>query len=156
MSDRNDVFVSPRISKKALNAFLAHFKAGADELLSSLKARGIKLCLASATAMPAIRYALECHGLLKYFDLILSCVDIGVGKDRPDIYLSAAQGMGLSPDEICVFEDSYVALETAKSVGFKTVGIFDRYNFCQDRLEMASDIYLPEGHSLSELIDIIM
>ena len=32
MSDRNDFYVSPRISKKALNAFLAHFTAGADEL----------------------------------------------------------------------------------------------------------------------------
>ncbi len=32
MSNRNDCFVSPRISGKALNAFLAHFRAGADEL----------------------------------------------------------------------------------------------------------------------------
>ena len=32
MSNRNDIYVSPRISKKALNAFLANFKAGADEL----------------------------------------------------------------------------------------------------------------------------
>ena len=131
---------------------VAKIKLGADELLSYLKSQNIKLCLASATSMPEIKHALSCHGLLKYFDIVLSCVDIGVGKDRPDIYLEATEKMGISPEDICVFEDSYVALETAKKVGFQTVGIFDRYNFCQDRLKKAADIYLNEGHSLSELI----
>ena len=32
MTNRNDFYVSPRISKKALNTFLSHFKAGGDEL----------------------------------------------------------------------------------------------------------------------------
>ena len=134
---------------------VAKIKSGADKLLASLKAQNIKLCLASATAMPEIRYALECHGLLQYFDYVFSCADIGIGKDRPDIYLKASQSMLLPPDEICVFEDSCVALETAKKVGFQTVGIYDRYNFGHDRLKKAADIYLDEGQSLDELIGMI-
>ena len=134
---------------------VAKVKSGADKLLASLKEQNIKLCLASATAMPEIRYALECHDLLKFFDCVLSCADIGIGKDRPDIYLDAAKRMTLSPGEICVFEDSCVALETAKKAGFQTVGIYDRYNFGHNRLQEAADIYLGEGRSLDELIAMI-
>ena len=132
---------------------VSRIKGNADKLLEYLKSQNIKLCLASATAMPEIKLALEHHGMIEYFDVILSCVDIGVGKDKPDIYLKAKELMGISTEDICVFEDSYVALETAKNAGFKTVGIFDRYNFEQRRLEEASDIYLPEGKTLDCLAE---
>ena len=134
---------------------VATLKTGAIELLESLKKQNIKLCLASATAMNEIRFVLEHHGLLNYFDTILSCADIGVGKDKPDIYLQAMRLMELSQNDICVFEDSYVALETAKKVGFHTVGIFDQYNFEQERLKNASDIYLDKEQTLDTLINII-
>ena len=134
---------------------VATVKHGATELLSSLKNKNIKLCLASATAMSEIIYALECHGLSKYFDFVFSCADIGVGKDKPDIYIKALGAMDLEAKDVCVFEDSFVALETAKNVGFQTVGVYDRYNFGQDRLQKASDIYLGEDHSLTALIPMI-
>ena len=128
---------------------VSRIKGNADKLLAYLRGQNVKLCLASATAMPEIKLALEHHGLAKYFDVILSCVDIGVGKDRPDIYLKAKELMGLSVEDICVFEDSYVALETAKNAGFKTVGIFDRYNFEQTRLMAASIFICPRGRVLT-------
>ena len=134
---------------------IATVKAGAREYLEYLKRNNVKMCLASATAMPEIKYALECHDLLKYFDVILSCADIGVGKDKPDIYVKAMTEMNISCDELCVFEDSFVALETARSVGFNTVGIYDKYNFEQERLKAASDIYLGDGKRLDSLIDVI-
>lgn len=127
-------------------------KDGVFEFLEYLKSRGIKCCVATATEMKHASMALEYHGIAKYLDAAISCDDIGIGKDKPDIYLMARDILGCSEEELCVFEDSYVALETAKNAGFRTVGIFDKYNFCQDRLEAASDIYLKEGQSFSELI----
>ena len=126
-------------------------KSGATKLLDYLKANGIKMCLASATEMKYINIALDRLDLRKYFDAVLSCDEIGVGKDRPDIYNMAADALGEPHSELCVFEDSFVALETAKNAGFRTVGIFDRYNFEQERLKAASEIYLGEGRSLAEL-----
>lgn len=134
---------------------IAKPKIGAKALLEYLREQNITLCLASATNMPEIRHALECHDLLKYFDLVLSCADIGVGKEKPDIYLKALNMMGLTQNDTCVFEDSFVALETAKGAGFKTVGIFDKYNFEQERLRNASDIYLDEQKTLDSLISLI-
>ena len=134
---------------------VAKVKAGAPELLSYLKEQGITLCLASATAMPEIKCALEHHGLLRYFDFVLSCADIGVGKDQPDIYIRAKELMGLSESDICVVEDSYVALETAKRAGFKSVGVYDKFSPEQARLAAASDVYLSDGQTLRSLIDLI-
>ncbi len=130
-------------------------KAGVREFLAHLKKQGIPLCLASATEMKYVKHALACHGLLDAFDLILSCFDIGKGKDSPDIYLKALEELGVAAKEACVFEDSFVALETARGIGCRTVGVFDPHNYGQDRLELASDIYLAQGQSFEALIPLI-
>lgn len=132
--------------------YKVHAKAGVYEFLDHLSANGIKLALASATDMRYLRIALCACDLEKYFDTVLSCADIGKGKDQPDIYLHALSALDVSAADACVFEDSYVALETAKSIGTHTVGIFDQNNFGQDRLRAASEIYLAEGESFSALI----
>lgn len=127
-------------------------KEGAVELLKHLKKNGIKLCLASATARTELLVALDATGLKEYFDLIISCADIGVGKDRPDVYLASLRKLGLNKDDVVVIEDSCVALETAKNAGFHTVGVYDKYNFGHDRLKAAAEIYLDDGISLDTLI----
>ncbi|MBQ8880113.1 MAG: HAD family phosphatase [Clostridia bacterium] len=133
---------------------IAKAKPGAVELLEYLKKQGIKICLASATARREIGTSLEATGLLKYFDHILSCADLGVGKEKPDVYLEALAQMGLPADNVWVVEDSYVALESAKSAGLKTVGVYDKYSYNQDRLRASADVYLGEGHTLAELTKI--
>ena len=129
----------------------ATLKAGAKELLDDLKSKGIKLCLASATAMEYIKVATEYHGLAQYFDNFFSCADIGIGKDKPDIYILALSSMGLKAEETCIFEDSCIAIETAKSIGCHTVGVYDENNSDQERLMLSSDIYLKEDESLDTL-----
>lgn len=133
----------------------AAVKDGAVALLEYLKRQNARICLASATDIKYVRIALTHFDLMKYFDCVISCSEIGVGKDRPDIYMLAAQKLNLAPSELCVFEDSFVALETAKQAGFLTVGIFDQYAFAQDRLRTASDFYLGEGQGLDALIPVI-
>lgn len=145
-----------RFSKDNLAGFYEEkvfLKEGASALLESLQKQGIKICLASATDMVYIKIALARLGIDKFFDCVLSCADLGVGKDKPDIYLLAAKNLACAPEELCVFEDSYVALETAQGAGFHTVGIFDRNNFEQDRLRNASEIYVEDGKGLDVLIE---
>ena len=135
---------------------VATVKAGARELLARLRAEGIAIVLASATSTPLIRTALTHHELIGEFDAILSCVDVGAGKDKPDVYLTAARGMGLDPADICVFEDSLVALRTARAAGFHTVGIFDRHTPCQDEIREASDLaYVAEGEALTAALPLL-
>ena len=132
-------------------------KAGAKELLSALRERGVRICLASATDRRYLSVALESCGLAEFFtpETILSCSDIGVGKERPDVFLAAAKVMGTPLSETAVFEDSALALETAKGAGFITVGVYDAHQLSQERLRASSDVYLDEGKTLADALSFV-
>lgn len=127
-------------------------KTGVTEFLDKLLENGVKMCIASATEPRFIRIIMDKCGLGKYFSFVISCTDVGAGKDKPDVFLEALRRLGGDIGEACVFEDSCVALETAEKAGFKTVGIYDKNNYGQDRLKAASDIYLSENETYYDLI----
>lgn len=126
-------------------------KDGVREFLEHLYSSGVKICLASATEMQYINIALERHGLRKYFTAVLACADVGRGKEFPDVFEAALQVLGTPKQETFVFEDSYVALETAAKAGFPTVGIFDRHAFEQQRLKRSATYYIAEGETMMKL-----
>ena len=64
-------------------------------------------------------------GMMRYFEFLLCCDDVGAGKDKPDIYLESARRMGLAVEETVVFEDSLYCVRTAKGAGFRVVGVLD-------------------------------
>ncbi len=129
-------------------------KPGARELLCALCARGVRVCLASATDRRYLDIALESCGLAEFFtpETVISCSDIGVGKERPDVFLAALNVLGTPLTETAVFEDSTLALETAKNAGFVTVGVYDSHQTAVTRLSAASDIYLGEGKTLEDVL----
>ncbi len=128
-------------------------KAGALEFVAHLHDRGVKMCIASATAPDLIKLALKTTGLDKYFSRIISCSDIGKGKEHPDVFIAAHEYLGTPKESTWVFEDSVVAIETAEAAGYKTVGIYDKYNFGLDRLPSLCTVYLNENESLARLIE---
>ena len=127
-------------------------KAGVIEFLENCRKKGIRMCIASATAPDLIKIAAEHCNLTQYFEKIFSCADIGKGKESPDIFLKACEYFGAKPEETCVFEDSLVAIETASKIGMKTVGIYDRYNFGQDRIREIANVYIADGETLNKVI----
>ena len=127
-------------------------KDGALEFVKHLNEKGVKMCVASATEPGYIKFALERCGLSSFFEFVISCAEVGAGKEKPDVFLEALRRLGGNLSEACVFEDSYVALESAKNAGFMTVGIYDKYNYGQDRLKGASNFYIGENSTLLELL----
>ena len=110
------------------------------------------MCIASATALKYVKEAVECLGISKYFTAVLSCEEVGKGKDQPDIYLQAQQYCGFPIEESWIFEDSLLAAKTAKAAGFPVVGIFDPNNFGQEELAQIADRYIAEGETLEKLL----
>lgn len=127
-------------------------KEGVKEFLDELKARKIPMIVASATQPDLLHMAAERLGLYEYFDTIVSCADVGVGKEKPDVFLKALNYLNVNKEDACVFEDSYVAAETAHRCGFQTVGIYDQYAFEQERLKAASNVYVGPGETLMKLV----
>ena len=101
-------------------------KEGAAVYLKELKRRGVRMCVASATAVELQEACLKRLGLFVYFDFLLSCEEAGGGKNRPDVYLAAARRLGAAPEETAVYEDALYAAQTAKAAGFYVAGVFDR------------------------------
>ena len=100
-------------------------KPGAREYLEVLKKQGVSMCLATATPESLSRLCMERLGVAEDFAFILSCETLGVGKDRPDVYLEAARRLGAVPAETAVFEDAIFAARTAKAAGFHVVAVYD-------------------------------
>lgn len=130
----------------------ATLKEGVKEFLEHLFKSRVPMCIASATATELLSVAMESLDLHKYFPTIFSCGAIGKGKDHPDVFLQAAEYLGADIGETWVFEDSLVAIETAVNAGFKTVGIYDRFNFGQDRIKQLANEYIADGETLLKLI----
>lgn len=127
-------------------------KDGVIEFLDYLLANNVKMCIASATAPSLVDIALDTCDLRKYFVKFFSCAELGLGKDKPDIYNLALDFLGTERAETWVFEDSLVAVTTASKAGFPTVGIFDKYNEGSHTLKELATHFIAEDETLIKLI----
>ncbi|MBE7030517.1 MAG: HAD family phosphatase [Ruminococcaceae bacterium] len=100
-------------------------KPDAGEFVRALHQNGIPVCIATATNIELAKAAMERLNMTGYLEFILSCDEVGSGKERPDVFLEAARRMGVCPQDTWVFEDSLMCIRTAKGAGFRTVGIWD-------------------------------
>lgn len=127
-------------------------KPGVREFLEHCHKNGTKMCVASATATDMLHVAMEHCGIAQYFPKVFSCGDLGVGKDQPDVYLMAQEYLAANADDLWVFEDSLVAIETVTKLGFKTVAIYDPNNFGQAEMRAIATKYVGKGESLANLL----
>lgn len=119
-------------------------KNGVSEFLRRLRERDVKLCIATATDKYLIEAALERTGLDGYFPDILTCAEVGHGKDEPDIFRQAMCCLGTEKGSTLVFEDALYAVKTAKRDGFTVVGVFDKFEEDPDGVKALADIYLSD------------
>lgn len=129
-----------------------NLKEGVMEFLESCYQNNVKMCIASATDVKLLNLAIDHCNIRKYFSDILSCADLGIGKDKPDIYLKALECLGTNIDDTYVFEDAYVAIKTATDLGIKTVAIYDKLNYNYDEIKKIATICINDGESLKKLI----
>jgi HAD superfamily hydrolase (TIGR01509 family) len=83
--------------------------------LSRLKSLGYKLAVASNAVRDSVMTMMGKANLLQYFDAVLSNQDVAKAKPNPEIYLTAAEKLGLRPDECLVVEDNEKGIKAAKA-----------------------------------------
>lgn len=96
---------------------------GARRLLEDLKQQNIPCAVGSSTERANIDLALEIMDLHSNFSGIISKECVAAGKPSPDVFLQAAQTLGLPPENIVVFEDSLAGIEAGIAGGFKVVAV---------------------------------
>lgn len=112
-------------------------------LLAYLHAQGIKMAVATASHADFARGALQRLGLLDYFEFIITCDEVGVGKTDPRVYEEAQKRLGVEKARTVVVEDAPYALETARAAGFKTIGVAEEhYREELPQLRKIADLFL--------------
>ncbi|MFF3711741.1 HAD family hydrolase [Streptomyces phaeochromogenes] len=98
--------------------------AGAVEVLEKLAADGVPYCVASSGSHERIRVGHRKTGLDRWFDdgRIFSSQDVGRGKPAPDLFLHAAERMGVPPGKCVVVEDSPLGVRAAVAAGMDVYG----------------------------------
>jgi HAD superfamily hydrolase (TIGR01509 family) len=126
--------------------------AGVGDVLEKLAADGVPYCVASSGSHERIRVGHRTTGLDRWFeeDRVYSSQDVGRGKPAPDLFLYAAERMGVAPERCAVVEDSPLGVQAAVAAGM------DVYGFTAmtpaERLAGATQLFVGMG----ELADLLV
>ncbi|MDD5415521.1 MAG: HAD family phosphatase [Candidatus Daviesbacteria bacterium] len=123
---------------------------GLIELLANLKQNDYKVAIASSSYLETIRKIIQDLGVAKMIDKLASAEEVKQGKPAPDVYLLAAEKLGVSPSECLVLEDAPKGVQAGKLAGMKVFAIPSQYTKDGD-FSLADKVL----SSLSEVFDLI-
>ena len=118
LGDRKEELYRQLIKKEGIEPL-----PGVKRWLKSLQAEGIPCAVASSTCRLNIVTALELTGLQDCFSAIVAVDDIRRGKPHPEVFLRAAEKIGMPPARCVVFEDTHIGMEAARAAGMRVVGV---------------------------------
>jgi beta-phosphoglucomutase len=109
---------------------------GVFDFLAGARKRHLKVALASSAAAIKVEHNLREVGLtFTSFDAVVDAEDVKHKKPHPDIFLTAAQRLGLPPATCLVVEDAVAGVEAAKAAGCRCLALTTTYP--ADRLTAA-------------------
>jgi len=85
--------------------------------------RDLPLAVASNAEPENVAFVLDNSGLRPCFHTVIDGHEVERPKPDPEIYLTAAARIGVSPADCLVFEDSHIGIAAAKAAGAKVVGV---------------------------------
>lgn len=91
--------------------------------LDALRARGLKLAVGSSSKNA--KFILQRIGLSDYFDAVSDGTNISRSKPDPEVFLKAAEYLGLAPSDCLVVEDAVSGVEAAHAGGMKAATVGD-------------------------------
>ena len=96
---------------------------GVEKFLNQLKPTGIPFTIATGSYLPNVQFYFSHLHLEKWFRFNDVIYDDGTypGKPSPDIFLKAAEKIGVKPADCLVFEDSYAGIRSAVAAGSRRI-----------------------------------
>lgn len=91
------------------------------EIVRRLHAEKAKIAVATGSDLSIVDPELEHVGLRQYFEIIVTPANVARGKPAPDMFLLAAEKMGVSPADCLVFEDGKAGIQAADAAGMDSV-----------------------------------
>jgi beta-phosphoglucomutase family hydrolase len=96
---------------------------GVSAFVAELERLGVKRAVATSATRSDVQRLLGELGLRERFDVVVAADDVRWGKPNPEVYLRAAEGLGLRTAECLVFEDALVGVHAARNAGMRVIGV---------------------------------
>jgi HAD superfamily hydrolase (TIGR01509 family) len=96
---------------------------GAFEWVQRLHAQGWRQAVASAAPRANVETILEALHCSDYFEAIVSAEDVHRGKPDPEVFIVAANKLGVVPEQCIVVEDAPHGIEAARAADMKSIGV---------------------------------
>lgn len=101
---------------------------GVTEFIKKCKAKGLKLAVATSADKVKMLINLKETGIgIDTFNATINGLEVERKKPFPDIFIKAAEKIGLKPDECLVVEDAISGVEAAKKAGAKCLALMTSF-----------------------------
>lgn len=118
LANRKEVYFRDILRRDGLKAL-----PGALELMQEAKDAGLKQSLASSTPVENIKVVSELLGLDRWLDAFVSGDRLPRGKPAPDVFLLAAETLGVTSARCVVIEDAPAGVAAAKAAGMRCLAV---------------------------------
>ena len=122
-----------------------------EELLKYLRKNNYKIAVASSSDTADIKNNLEKTKLEKYIDEIASGAEVENGKPAPDVFLLAAERLGVDAKDCLILEDSKAGIKAGKASGAMVFMVPDMFTVDKECEDTADRILT----NLGEVIEIL-
>jgi HAD superfamily hydrolase (TIGR01509 family) len=122
------------------------------EVLKELRQMKLHLAVATSSVSASARPFLDRHQLSGFFEVIVTGEEVQRGKPAPDIYLCAANKLGIPADACLVVEDALPGLAAARAANMRVAAIPDRRFVDPREFEKEADYVLASLKELPALV----
>jgi HAD superfamily hydrolase (TIGR01509 family) len=122
------------------------------EVLAKLRQMRLHLAVATSSVGTSARPFLDRHQLSKFFEVVVTGEEVKRGKPAPDIYLCAAEKLGVSAQSCVVVEDALAGVAAAKAANMRVAAIPDTHFVNPREYEKKADYVLSSLKELPALV----
>lgn len=115
-------------------------KPGLHEILGFFRQNGVKMAVASSSPKAQVEKNLTRAGVRSYFEAVVAGEEVAHGKPAPDIFLLAAEKIGLDPKDCYVFEDSFNGIRSGVAAGCAAVMVPDITQPTEEIAALCTDV----------------
>jgi HAD superfamily hydrolase (TIGR01509 family) len=105
---------------------------GVPECITGMLMRGLSLAAASSSSRRVVDATLAELGLQKSFQAVVCGDEVARSKPDPEIFLKAAERLGVPPENCLVIEDAPHGIQAAREAGMLPVAVLNQYNIDLD------------------------
>jgi len=106
----------------------AHALPGVKALIEECLEAGIPMAVASSAMKKNVEFVVDALKFNSYFESVVSGDEVSHPKPDPEIYLLAAEHLGVDPRHAVAFEDSFIGIEAVVDAGMKCVAIASTFS----------------------------